>query len=180
MPQRKEYDLSKWLSNLEFRLKYWVLDRRTQMYFIAGLLVWSYLPYLDYALDRNDRSKICMIAGNARAATYLIDMTDPLNDYDMDALYAIKPIGHRSLTRRTVMELPVTYNGLQVPLAEHPSMARLIRRSNLQDNLGNIIADELETYCHWNPPTSPHRYVFDSIRYLHSFVDLDHITLGTE
>ena len=55
------------------------------------------------------------------------------------------------------MDMPVIYDGIQIPLREHPAMVRIMHRDLMQESLGHLIADDLEAaYCDRTPPWAPH------------------------
>lgn len=128
----------------------------------AALLVvaWLYLPWFDHWTDGDEHAELCTKAGDIRALSTFLATTDPYNQLDLATLDRVTLVGDWRLTQRPVMDMPVLYDGIQIPLREHPAMVRIMHRDKAQESLGHVIADDLEAaYCDPRPPWAPHDFV---------------------
>ncbi|MEL6758644.1 MAG: hypothetical protein AAFP81_19615 [Pseudomonadota bacterium] len=155
-PQRHiiELDLAAGLRSVRWFLLRW------QLYAIVGAiaLIRSYIPYVDYLSDRDVHAEVCAEAIAAKQLSSLLASTEPFNMMDHQMLNMVTLVGDARIQSRPVMDMPVLYDGTQMPLRQHPALVRIINRDMAQEALAHTIADSFELrFCEWSPPWAPHQ-----------------------
>ena len=143
-------------------IAFWVDTSKTRLALIAAaaLMAMLYWPWVKFQIQADLRQDVCSIANASRNLSVILKANDPITAHDVETLGTIRMMGHHSLARRPILELPVLYRGTQVQLGDHPSVRRLVTQDHAQENLALETVKMLDQVsCDAEPPLSPHGLV---------------------
>lgn len=149
-------------SPLGYMLAFWADLNKKRLAIYAALAVAGtvYWPWIKFQIEGDLRNDVCETATATRTVSAILREGDPITMHDIEALSSIRIIGHHTLARRPIMELPVMHQDLQIQLGEHPSVRRLVTQYETQERLALTVADDLDGIsCEAKQPLSPHGIV---------------------
>lgn len=125
-------------------------------------LIASYVPYIDYLSDKDVHAEACEEAQALYEVNRFVSNTDPFSQIDHQMLSRITIIGDNRLGQRPVLELPVVYDGVQMPLGQHPALLRIISRDEVRDAMAfEASTAMMARFCYRPAPLSLHHLFVD-------------------
>ena len=159
-PKVHAVHLPRWIGAPVFWARDYIKARWGHALLVAGLvsLAFAYEPWTRQQARTAVYAEVCQRAKLNEKLVGYIPMSDAETAFSSAVLETIYLKGYRG---QRMLDLPISLNGREIPLREHPAMSGMMKRSRLQEAQGLAVAYDFQIFaCDREAPIPPHEKLY--------------------